>query len=189
MLIGTHSLDIGALTPYFWLFEEREKMMEFYERVSGARMHAAYVRPGGVAFDLPLGLLDDIYDFMRKYSQRLDEVEDLLTDSRIWKARTIGIGTVTAEDALNLGLSGVMLRGSGIKWDLRKTQPYEIYDKLEFDIPVGVNGDTYDRYLVRMEEMRQSLRIIEQCLNKMPAGEIKVDDHKIVPPKRGEMKV
>ena len=188
MLIGTHSLDIGALTPYFWLFEEREKMMEFYERVSGARMHAAYVRPGGVAFDLPLGLLDDIYDFMRKYSQRLDEVEDLLTDSRLWKSRTVGIGTVSAEDALNLGMSGVMLRGSGIKWDLRKSQPYEVYDKIEFDIPVGANGDTYDRYLVRMEEMRQSLRIIEQCLNKMPPGEIKVDDHKIVPPKRGEMK-
>ncbi len=163
--------------------------MEFYERVSGARLHAAYVRPGGVAFDMPLGLMDDIYDFCQKYSQRLDEIEDLLTENRIWQARTVGIGVVSAEDALNLGFSGVMLRGSGIKWDLRKSQPYEIYDKLDFDIPIGAAGDTYDRYLVRMEEMRQSLRIIEQCLNRMPPGEIKVDDYKICPPKRAEMKV
>jgi NADH dehydrogenase (ubiquinone) Fe-S protein 2 len=163
--------------------------MEFYERVSGARLHAAYVRPGGVALDLPLGIMDDIYQFIDNFGQRLDEVEDLLTANRIWRARTIGIGTVTAEDALNLGLSGAMLRGSGIKWDLRKEQPYDAYDKIEFDIPVGVNGDTYDRYLVRMEEMRQSLRIIEQCLNKMPAGEVKTDDHKVVPPRRAEMKV
>lgn len=163
--------------------------MEFYERVSGARLHAAYVRPGGVSLDLPLGIMDDIYQFIDNFGQRLDEVEDLLTANRIWRARTIGIGTVTAEDALNLGLSGAMLRGGGIKWDLRKEQPYDAYDKVEFDVPIGVNGDTYDRYLVRMEEMRQSLRIIEQCLNKMPAGEIKTDDHKIVPPKRAEMKV
>lgn len=188
MVIGTHVLDVGGLTPYFWLFEEREKMMEMYERVSGARMHAAYVRPGGVATDIPLGLLDDIYDFARKYSQRLDEVEDLLTENRIWKSRTIGIGVVNAYDALNLGFSGVMLRASGHKWDLRKEQPYDAYDKLDFDIPIGVNGDTYDRYLVRMEEMRQSLRIIEQCLNKMPPGEVRVDDNKIVPPKRAVMK-
>lgn len=188
MVIGTHALDIGALTPYFWLFEEREKMMEFYERVSGARLHAAYVRPGGVAFDLPIGLLDDIHHFIDHYAQRLDEVEDLLTANRIWRARTIGIGVVTAEDALNLGFSGVMLRGSGIKWDLRREQPYDAYDKVDFDIPVGVNGDTYDRYLVRMHEMRQSLRIIEQCLNQMPAGEVRVDDNKVVPPRRSEMK-
>merc|ERR1712127_84683 len=188
MVIGTHALDIGALTPYFWLFEEREKMMEFYERVSGARLHAAYVRPGGVAFDLPIGLLDDIHHFIDHYAQRLDEVEDLLTANRIWRARTIGIGVVTAEDALNLGFSGVMLRGSGINWDLRREQPYDAYDKVDFDIPVGINGDTYDRYLVRMHEMRQSLRIIEQCLNKMPAGEVRVDDNKVVPPRRSEMK-
>lgn len=188
MVIGTHSLDIGALTPYFWLFEEREKMMEFYERVSGARLHAAYVRPGGVAFDLPVGLMDDIHQFIGQYAQRLDEVEDLLTSNRIWRARTIGIGTVTAEDALNLGFSGVMLRGSGIKWDLRKAQPYDAYDQVDFDIPVGVNGDTYDRYLIRMQEMRESLKIIEQCLNKMPEGEIRTDDAKVVPPKRSEMK-
>lgn len=164
-------------------------MMEFYERVSGARLHAAYVRPGGVAFDLPIGLLDDIHTFIGQFGQRLDEIEDLLTANRLWRARTIGIGTVTAEDALNLGFSGAMLRGSGIKWDLRKEQPYDAYDKVEFDVPVGVNGDTYDRYLVRMEEMRQSLRIIEQCLNKMPAGEVRTDDYKVVPPRRAEMKV
>lgn len=164
-------------------------MMEFYERVSGARLHAAYVRPGGVAFDLPIGILDDIYVFIQNFAQRLDEVDDLLTANRIWRSRTIGVGTVTAEEALNLGFSGPMVRGSGIQWDLRKTQPYDAYDKVEFDIPVGVNGDTYDRYLVRMEEMRQSLRIIEQCLNQMPSGEIRTDDHKIVPPKRSEMKV
>ena len=188
MVIGTHALDIGALTPFFWLFEEREKMMEFYERVSGARLHAAYVRPGGVAFDLPLGIMDDIYTFVQQFGQRLDEVEDLLTANRIWRARTIGIGVVTAEDALNLGFSGAMLRGSGIRWDLRKSQPYDAYDKMEFDVPIGVNGDTYDRYLVRMEEMRQSLRIIEQCLNKMPPGEVRTDDNKVVPPRRAEMK-
>jgi NADH dehydrogenase (ubiquinone) Fe-S protein 2 len=188
MAIGTHALDIGAITPFFWLFEEREKMMEFYERVSGARMHAAYVRPGGVNQDMPLGLMDDIYEFSSKFSERLDEVEDLLTENRIWKARTIDIGVVSAEDALNYGFSGVMLRGSGIKWDLRKTQPYDAYDEMEFDIPIGIKGDCYDRYLIRMEEMRQSLKIIEQCLNKMPPGEIKVDDHKIVPPTRTEMK-
>lgn len=188
MAIGTHALDIGALTPFFWLFEEREKMMEFYERVSGARMHAAYIRPGGVAQDLPLGLMDDIYDFINKFGERLDEVEDLLTDNRIWKQRTIDIGIISAEDALNYGFSGVMLRGSGIKWDLRKTQPYDIYDQMEFDVPIGLKGDCYDRYLVRMDEMRQSMRIILQCLNKMPPGEIKVDDNKIVPPKRSEMK-
>jgi len=188
MAIGTHALDIGALTPFFWLFEEREKMMEFYERVSGARMHAAYVRPGGVSQDLPLGLLDDIYEFSAKFSERLDEVEDVLTSNRIWKQRTIDIGIVTAEEALNYGMSGVMLRGSGIKWDLRKTQPYDAYDKVDFDVPIGVKGDCYDRYLIRLEEMRQSLRIIDQCLNQMPPGPIKTDDAKLTPPSRAEMK-
>ncbi|XP_069114851.1 NADH-ubiquinone oxidoreductase 49 kDa subunit-like [Argopecten irradians] len=188
MGVGTHALDVGAMTPFFWLFEEREKMMEFYERVSGARMHAAYIRPGGVSQDLPLGLLDDIYEFVEKFNQRLDEVEELLTLNRIWKQRTIDVGIVSAEDALNFGFSGVMLRGSGIHWDLRKTQPYDAYDLVEFDVPIGVKGDCYDRYLIRMEEMRQSLRIILQCMNQMPAGEIKVDDNKIVPPSRAEMK-
>uniref|UniRef100_A0A6G1SII8 Complex I-49kD n=1 Tax=Aceria tosichella TaxID=561515 RepID=A0A6G1SII8_9ACAR len=188
MGIGTHALDIGALTPFFWLFEEREKLMEFYERVSGARMHAAYIRPGGVNQDMPIGLMHDIFTWASQYAQRIDEVEDLLSENRIWKERTVNIGTVSAADALDWGMSGVMLRGSGIKWDLRKNQPYEVYDQLEFDVPFGENGDCYDRYLVRVEEMRQSLRIIEQCLNKMPQGPIKVDDHKIVPPKRSEMK-
>jgi NADH dehydrogenase (ubiquinone) Fe-S protein 2 len=188
MAVGTHALDIGALTPFFWLFEEREKMMEFYERVSGARMHAAYIRPGGVSQDMPLGLLDDIYQFIAQFGQRLDETEDLLTANRIWKQRTIDIGIVSAEDALNYGFSGVMLRGSGIKWDLRKSQPYDSYEDFEFDVPIGTKGDCYDRYLCRVEEMRQSLRIIEQCLNKMPPGPIKTDDAKITPPSRAEMK-
>lgn len=188
MAVGTHALDIGAITPFFWLFEEREKMMEFYERVSGARMHAAYIRPGGVSQDLPLGLLDDIYEFSAKFSERLDETEDLLTNNRLWIQRTEDIGIVSSEDALNYGFSGVMLRGSGIKWDLRKTQPYDAYHLVEFDVPIGTKGDCYDRYLCRVEEMRQSLRIIDQCLNQMPAGEVKVDDAKLTPPSRLEMK-
>ncbi|EFN70526.1 NADH dehydrogenase [ubiquinone] iron-sulfur protein 2, mitochondrial [Camponotus floridanus] len=188
MGIGTHALDIGALTPFFWMFEEREKLMEFYERVSGARMHAAYIRPGGVSLDLPLGLMDDIYNWASKYSGIIDEIEDLLTENRIWRQRTIDIGVVSAEDALNWGFSGVMLRGSGIKWDLRKVAPYDAYDLIDFDVPVGTNGDCYDRYLCRIQEMRESLRIIHQCLNNMPAGEVRCDDAKIVPPRREEMK-
>ncbi|KFD45743.1 hypothetical protein M513_13383 [Trichuris suis] len=188
LAVSSHALDIGALTPLFWLFEEREKMLEFYERCSGARMHANYIRPGGVAVDIPIGLLDDMYDWLKKFPSRLDELEDVLTESRIWKQRTKDIGVVTVENALNWGFSGVMLRGSGIKWDLRKTQPYEVYDQVEFDVPVGTKGDCYDRYLVRMEEMRQSVRIMEQCLNKIPPGEVRVNDYKIVPPRRGDMK-
>ncbi|XP_031568922.1 NADH-ubiquinone oxidoreductase 49 kDa subunit-like [Actinia tenebrosa] len=188
MGVTTHALDVGAMTPFFWMFEEREKLMEFYERVSGARLHAAYVRPGGVSQDMPLGLMDDIYEFIEKFPQRLDEVEEMLTNNRIWKQRTVDVGVISAEDALAYGMSGVMLRGSGIKWDLRKTQPYDAYDKVDFDVPIGKNGDCFDRYLIRMEEMRQSLDIILQCLNKMPPGEIKVDDAKISPPKRREMK-
>ncbi|XP_026809173.1 NADH-ubiquinone oxidoreductase 49 kDa subunit [Rhopalosiphum maidis] len=188
MAIGTHALDIGAMTPFFWLFEEREKMMEFYERVSGARMHAAYIRPGGVSQDIPLGLMDDIYQFISKFGERIDETEDMLTNNGIWIARTRDIGVVSAEDALNLGFSGVMLRGSGIKWDLRQTQPYDAYHLVDFDIPIGARGDCYDRYLCRVAEMRQSLRIIEQCLNQMPAGEIKTDDMKVSTPSRSEMK-
>lgn len=148
MAVGTHALDIGAMTPFFWLFEEREKLMEFYERVSGARMHAAYIRPGGVALDLPLGLMDDIHDFCIKFNDRLDETEDLLTNNRIWVMRTTNIGVVTSEQALNYGFSGVMLRASGIKWDLRKAQPYDAYDLVEFDVPIGTHGDCYDRYVV-----------------------------------------
>lgn len=188
MGVGTHALDVGAMTPFFWMFEEREKMMEFYERVSGARMHAAYIRPGGVSLDLPLGLMDDIYQWASQYGERLDEVEDMLTENRIWMQRTQDVGVITAEDALNMGFSGVMLRGSGIKWDLRKVAPYDAYDLVDFDVPVGINGDCYDRYRIRVEEMRQSLRIILQCLNQMPAGEVRCDDAKIVPPRREEMK-
>lgn len=188
MGLTTHALDVGAMTPFFWMFEEREKLMEFYERASGARMHAAYVRPGGVDRDLPIGLMDDIWDFMSKFAQRIDEMEEMLTANRIWKARLEDVGVVSAEKALSFGMSGVMLRGSGFKWDLRKVQPYDNYDQVEFDIPIGKNGDCYDRYLCRVEEMRQSIRIIEQALNKMPMGEIKVDDAKVSPPRRGEMK-
>ncbi|XP_064650520.1 NADH-ubiquinone oxidoreductase 49 kDa subunit-like [Lineus longissimus] len=188
MGIGCHALDVGAMTPFFWLFEEREKLCEFYERVSGARMHAAYVRPGGVSLDLPLGLMDDIYEWCSKFGQRIDEVDDLLTPNRIWKQRCIDIGVISAEEALNYGFSGVMLRGSGIQWDIRKSAPYDAYDKVEFDVPIGRKGDCYDRYLCRMEEMRQSLHIIHQCLNKMPQGEVRIDDNKVSPPRRAEMK-
>jgi len=188
MGITTHALDVGAMTPFFWMFEEREKLMEFYERASGARLHAAYVRPGGVSQDIPIGLMDDIWDWMSKFGQRIDEVEEMLTNNRIWKSRLIDIGIVSHEMALSYGMSGVMVRGSGFKWDLRKSQPYDAYDQVEFDVPIGKNGDCYDRYLCRVEEMRQSMRIIEQCLNKTPEGEIKIDDAKVSPPRRGEMK-
>jgi NADH dehydrogenase (ubiquinone) Fe-S protein 2 len=188
LAICCHALDVGAMTPYFWGFEEREKLMEFYERVSGARMHAAYFRPGGVNQDLPKGLLNDIYIFCEQFNTRLDEIEEMLTNNRIWKQRLVDIGVISAKHALNFGFSGVMLRGSGISWDLRKTQPYEIYNELEFDIPIGTNGDCYDRYLIRIEEMRQSLRIILQVLNKIPNGPIKLDDQKIINPDRAKIK-
>nr|WGU20063.1 NADH dehydrogenase subunit 7 [Phytophthora sp. ML-2023a] len=188
LAVCCHALDVGAMTPYFWGFEEREKLMEFYERVSGARMHAAYFRPGGVNQDLPKGLLNDIYIFCDQFNTRLDEIEEMLTNNRIWKQRLVDIGVVNAKDALNLGFSGVMLRGSGISWDLRKTQPYEVYDKLDFDIPIGTNGDCYDRYLIRIEEMRQSVRIILQVLNQIPNGPIKLDDKKITNPNRIQIK-
>ncbi|WVQ83616.1 NADH-ubiquinone oxidoreductase 49 kDa subunit, mitochondrial [Cryptococcus sp. DSM 104549] len=188
MAVLTHAMDVGALTPFLWGFEEREKLMEFSERVSGARMHAAYVRPGGVAFDLPHGLLDDIFKWATQFSTRIDEVEEVVTGNRIWKGRTIGIGPVTAQQALDYGFSGVMLRGSGVKWDIRKVAPYDAYDQVEFDVPIGKNGDCYDRYLCRVQEFRESLRIISQCLSKIPDGAHKIDDHKIVPPPRASMK-
>jgi NADH dehydrogenase (ubiquinone) Fe-S protein 2 len=188
LAVTTHALDVGALTPFLWGFEEREKLMEFYERVSGARMHAAYVRPGGVSQDLPIGLLNDIYIFTKQFNSRVNEIEELLTNNRIWKQRLVDIGVVSAKQARDWGFSGVMLRGSGVSWDLRKSQPYEVYDQLDFHIPVGTHGDCYDRYLIRVEEMRQSLRIVEQCLNNMPEGFIKVDDRKISPPSRANMK-
>nr|YP_010208805.1 NADH dehydrogenase subunit 7 [Skeletonema grevillei]UBA16115.1 NADH dehydrogenase subunit 7 [Skeletonema grevillei] len=188
LAVGCHAMDVGAMTPFLWAFEEREKLMEFYERVSGARMHAAYFRPGGLQVDIPKGLLDDIYMFTEQFTLRLTEMEDMLTENRIWKQRLVDIGVVTADDACNWGFSGVMLRGSGVYWDLRKSQPYEIYDKLDFEVPVGTNGDCYDRYLIRVFEMKESLKIIEQCLNAMPLGYIKTNDFKISPPTRSEMK-
>lgn len=178
LAVSCHALDVGAMTPFFWVFEEREKLMEFYERVSGARMHAAYIRPGGVSLDIPLGLLDDIYTFCQQFTLRLDELDDVLTHNRIWKQRLVNIGIVEAQQALEYGFSGVMLRGSGLAWDLRKVQPYEIYNEINFNIGVGLNGDCYDRYLVRMFEMRESIKIIEQCLQKIAKGSVRNDNFK-----------
>jgi len=186
--IGCHAMDVGASTPLLWSFEEREKLMEFYERVSGARMHAAYFRPGGVNTDIPKGILNDIYIFIQQFSIRLDEIEELLTENRIWKQRLVDVGVVSLKDSQNWGFSGVMLRGSGIRWDLRKTQPYDIYGELDFNIPVGVNGDCFDRYLIRLLEMRESLKIIEQCLNSIDYGISKISDKKISPPSRRDIK-
>ncbi len=186
--ITTMALDVGAMTPLLWGFEEREKLMEFYERVSGARLHANYYRPGGVARDLPDGLTEDIRAWMRTFPALLDDIERLITDNRIFRQRLVDIGVVNAAEALDLGFTGPMLRASGVPWDLRKSQPYEVYERMDFDIPVGKNGDSFDRYVVRMEEMRQSLKIMEQCLEQMPKGPIKIRDQKVVPPKRGELK-
>jgi NADH-quinone oxidoreductase subunit D len=215
MWLGAHGLDIGAMTVFLYCFREREDLMDCYEAVSGTRMHATYYRPGGVYRDLPGqmpqyqpspfrtpeevvalnanrqgSLLDLIEDFTRRFPARVDDYETLLTDNRIWKQRTVGIGVVEPERALQLGFSGPMLRGSGIAWDLRKKQPYEVYDQLDFDIPVGVNGDCYDRYLVRIEEMRQANRIIRQCVEWLRAnpGPVMIEDRKIAPPSREEMK-
>ncbi len=216
MWLGTHALDVGAMTMFLYCFREREDLMDMYEAVSGARMHAAYYRPGGVYRDLPDSmprfkkskyindkkvallnenregsLLDFIDDFVERFPKYVDEYETLLTDNRIWKQRTVDIGIVSPERALQLGFTGPMLRGSGIEWDLRKKQPYEVYDKMDFDIPVGVNGDCYDRYLVRIEEFRQSNKIIKQCakwLRENPEGIVMLDDHKLAPPSRENMK-
>lgn len=213
--LGAHALDVGAMTVFLYCFREREDLMDCYEAVSGARMHATYYRPGGVYRDLPDkmphykpskwhsekdierlnknrqgSLLDFIWDFTERFPKCVDDYEELLTDNRIWKQRTVGIGVVSAQRALQLGFTGPMLRGSGVEWDLRRKQPYEVYDQLDFDIPVGVNGDCYDRYLVRVEEMRQSNKIIRQCiewLRKNP-GPVMADDHKVAPPSRVEMK-
>ena len=216
MWLGTHALDVGAMTMFLYCFREREDLMDMYEAVSGARMHAAYYRPGGVYRDLPDSmprfkkskyindkkvallnenregsLLDFIDDFVERFPKYVDEYETLLTDNRIWKQRTVDIGIVSPERALQLGFTGPMLRGSGVEWDLRKKQPYEVYDKMDFDIPVGVNGDCYDRYLVRIEEFRQSNKIIKQCakwLRENPEGIVMLDDHKLAPPSRENMK-
>lgn len=188
MAITTHAMDVGALTPFLWAFEEREKLMEFYERVSGARMHAAYIRPGGVSLDLPVGTLQDIYIFARQFNDRLNEMEELLTGNRIWKQRLQGVALVSAVEAQTWSFSGVMLRGSGVDFDLRRDQPYDIYSQLDFSVPVGTRGDCYDRYFLRMEEMRQSLSMISQCLNKMPLGPVKTDNQKVTPPSKLQMK-
>jgi NADH dehydrogenase (ubiquinone) Fe-S protein 2 len=188
LAVTTHALDVGALTPFLWAFEEREKIMEFYERVCGARLHAAYIRPGGVSMDLPIGLLNDIYEFVCQFGPRIDEIEELLTNNRIWKERLVDIGLVKFEDALNLGLSGPMLRGSGHCWDLRKENAYDFYSKIDFSVPFGTNGDCFDRFLIRIEEMRQSLCIIFQILNLIPSGLVKIDDKKISSPSRNFMK-
>jgi NADH-quinone oxidoreductase subunit D len=214
--LGSHALDVGAMTVFLYCFREREDLLDCYEAVSGARMHAAYYRPGGVYRDLPDqmpkyegaskwhseaaierrnearqgSLLDFIEDFTERFPKYIDEYETLLTDNRIWKQRTVGIGVVPPERAMQLGFTGPMIRGSGVAWDLRKKQPYAAYDKVDFDIPIGMNGDCYDRYLVRIEEFRQSNRIIKQCvdwLRKNP-GPVIVDDHKVAPPSRAEMK-
>jgi NADH-quinone oxidoreductase subunit D len=190
--VTTQAMDVGALTPPLWGFEEREKLMVFYERASGSRMHAAYFRPGGVHQDLPPNLIDDIYAFCDPFLRVVDDLDALLTGNRIFKQRNVDIGVVKLADCWNWGFSGVMVRGSGAAWDLRKAQPYECYSELEFDIPIGKNGDCFDRYLIRMEEMRQSAKLMKQCCEKLRSadgqGPVNVEDNKIVPPKRGEMK-
>jgi len=188
LAVGCHAMDVGAMTPFLWAFEEREKLMEFYERVSGARMHATYIRPGGVSSDLPLGFLDDLYIFTDQFNYRLDEVEEMLTNNRIWKERLVDVGIVTSKQAIVWGFSGVMLRGSGLAWDLRKAQPYETYSEFKFSVPVGNSGDCYDRYLIRIEEMRESLKILQQAIFLLPEGPIKSNNYKISPPSRLEMK-
>ena len=186
--VTTQAMDVGALTPTLWGFEEREKLMGFYERVSGSRLHANYFRAGGVHKDLPVGLDGDIDEFCDNFPKIIDDLETLLTDNRIFKQRNVDIGIVSKQDALDYSFSGVMLRGSGVAWDLRRSQPYDCYDDLEFKIPVGKNGDCYDRYLCRIEEMRESVKIIKQCLKNIPKGPIKTEDGKISPPPKKELK-
>jgi len=186
--VPAYGLDVGAMTPMLWAFEEREKLMEFYEGVCGARLHAAYYRVGGVHQDMPAGMADKIGEWADGFPKFMDDMESLLTENRIFKQRSVDIGIISPEDALAWGCSGPVLRGSGIAWDLRKAQPYDVYDRMEFDVPVGKTGDCYSRYLVRVEEMRQSLRIVKQCLAEMPEGPVMTTDGKVGPPGRGDMK-
>ena len=186
--ITTQAMDVGALTPPVWGFEEREKLMVFYERACGSRMHAMYFRPGGVHQDLPQKLLEDISLWCKQFPKKLNDIETLLTGNRIFKQRNVDIGVVSKQDAYDWGFSGVMIRGSGIPWDLRRNQPYEIYSELEFKIPLGKNGDCYDRYLCRVEEMHESVKIIRQCLDIMPEGPVMSENNKVTPPRRSEMK-
>jgi NADH-quinone oxidoreductase subunit D len=186
--ITTFALDVGAITPALWGFEEREKGMEFYERVCGARLHANYFRPGGVASDMPAGMVDDMGEWIDGLPKVIGDLETLLSDNRIFKQRTVDIGVASEQEALDWGFTGPMLRGSGVAWDLRKSQPYEVYEQLDFDIPVGKTGDCYARYLVRVAEMYESIKIMKQCLKKMPEGIVKSNDYKVSPPPRAEMK-
>ena len=186
--LTTFALDVGAMTPFLWLFEEREVMMEFYERVSGSRLHSAYFRPGGVHRDLPDGLVEDIASFCDRFPKKIDDLEKLLETNRIFRQRSVDIGKINKEEALNKGFSGPCLRASGVEWDLRRNQPYDCYSELDFNIPIGTNGDCFERFLVRVEEMRQSIAIIKQCLKKLPVGPSISDDPRIVPPKRNQMK-
>ncbi len=186
--VTTHAIDVGALTPALWGFEERETLMNFYERASGSRLHANYFRAGGIHKDLPTGLDNDIAEFCNKFPKIIDDLETLLTDNRIFKQRNVDIGVVSKQDALDYSFSGVMLRGSGVPWDLRKSQPYDCYEQLDFKIPIGKNGDCYDRYLCRIDEMRESINIIKQCLTNLPKGPIKTTDGKISPPSKIEIK-
>jgi NADH-quinone oxidoreductase subunit D len=188
MNVGAFALDVGATSPMLWAFEERDRLLEFYERASGARLHAAYFRPGGVHQDLPAGLTDDILEFCDHFDSYLDDVNALIRDNRIFRQRAVDVGTVTAEEAMDWGFSGVMIRGSGIPWDLRKSQPYEVYEELDFDIPVGSNGDCFDRYMCRVLEMTESIKLMRQCIEKMPEGPVLSEDNKVSPPRRGEMK-
>ena len=186
--LTTHAMDVGAMTPVLWGFEEREKLMCFYERASGARLHAAYFRVGGVHQDVPPALLEDIAEWCETFPQVLEDMEALIVENRIFKQRNVDIGIVSAEEAIDWSFSGPMLRASGLAWDLRKSQPYDCYNKIDFDIPVGKNGDCYDRFVLRLEEIRQSLRIMKQCIAEMPGGSVTSIDKKITPPRRGDMK-
>ena len=186
--ISAFALDVGAMTPILWGFEERERIMAFYERVSGARLHASYFRPGGVHKDLPDGLADDIASFLETFPKVINDFDTLLTNNRIFRQRTVEIGAVTPSQAVALGFTGPMIRAAGIPWDLRRAQPYEVYDRLAFSIPTGTNGDCFERYLIRMEEMRQSVAICQQCLEQMPEGAVLAENSKLVPPQRSEMK-
>lgn len=186
--ITAFAMDVGAMTPMLWGFEQREKLMEFYEGVSGARLHAAYFRPGGVHQDLPDGMLDEISAWCDEFPRFVDDMRHLLDGNRIFKQRTVDVGVVSAKDAIDWGFTGPMLRGSGVAWDLRRSQPYDVYDQFDFDVPIGKNGDCYDRYVCRVEEMAQSLKVIRQCISDMPQGPVLAEDAKIAPPRRGDMK-
>jgi|TARA_R110002126_G_scaffold13118_1_gene56266 NADH-quinone oxidoreductase subunit D len=186
--LTTFALDVGAITPALWIFEEREKGMEFYERVCGARLHANYFRTGGVAQDMPAGLAEDMMTWLEQLPKHIADLEGLLTENRIFKQRTVDIGIVKKSEALDWGFTGPMLRGSGVAWDLRKSQPYDVYDKMDFDVPIGKTGDCYARYLIRVAEMYESIKIMKQCIENMPKGDVRVDDYKVSPPPRAEMK-